>query len=192
MPLIVSEPKDLTTSDDCGLKKGLKVAYYTKYSNVDWAATLADATPQFDTATQTISGFTMLNSAVWNKIDFKRQGSFYTQSYTEDADVYATQITTNFEGKSVTLRNNLVSVIRACKLVFYVIDSNRKGRLFGVDWDGVVFSITPDPFRTTQHDDNSGDFGGDAPSDVVIFGGDAEFPALYGDIDQATFESTYL
>lgn len=192
MPIIDCELADLTTGSGCANKGGIKVAYWTLYSYVDWAATLADATPLFDQTTQTISGFTMVATNVWNKISFKRKGSFYTQSYTEDNQFYDTQITNIFEGKGATLRNALTSAINCCNIVYYLIDNNGNERLFGVDWDGVAFNPLVEPMKIRQHDDNSGDFGGDSPSDVVIFGGESETPALYGDITQATFESTYL
>lgn len=183
---------DLVSAVECATKGGIKVAYWTLFNNVDWAATLADVTPLFDTATQTISGFVMVGSNVWNKISPKRKGSNYTQSYTSDAQSYDTNLTFIFEGKGSTLRNVFTSANGCCNIVVYVIDNTNKERLFGVDWDGVAFNNVVEIFRVRQHDDNSGDFGGDGPLDTLIIGGESETPALYGDITQAVFETDYL
>ena len=182
---------DLIGSDDCANHGGIKVLYWAKASEIDWVTTAA--TPaQWDAPTQIISGFTMIGGAVWYKITPERKGSFYTQSFTADADTYAVAINVLFKGKGSALRNALCAAISCCKLVFYVIDNNGLERLFGMDWDGTVFEIGTEPLKITQHDDNSGDKGGDQPSDLVIFGGETDCSAIYGDITQAVFEATYL
>ena len=183
---------DITTSGDCNLTGGIKVAYWTKDASVDWAATLADITPQFDTSTKIFAGFTMEGSDVWNKITFKRKGSSYASNYTSENRTYDTNITNLFEGKGSTLRNALEGSLRCCNVIYYVLDNNCDERLFGKEYDGDSFQDYIEPLKIRSHDDISGEIGGDNPSDTVVFGGEHQFPALYGNITQSTFESTYL
>lgn len=192
MPCIIqAEVVDLTTADDCNLKGGIKIAYWAKYSDIDWTATAANAT-QWDAANELISGFTMIGGAVWKRIKFNKKGSNYTQSYTKDTSTYETAINLLFLGKGRDFRNAMCKAIRNCKFVVYVFDRNCGERLFGVDWDGDAFNELIEPMSITQHDDNSGEIGGDGPQDSIVIGGEADCPAIYGDIGQTAFEAAYL
>lgn len=183
--------EDIETGDDCNLKGGIKVGKWTKDSNINWDATLSNPA-LFTPETQTLHGYAMNADAVWNNISFKRKGSNYTQSYTSDNSSYDINITNFFEGKGSGLRNALVGALRGCKIIYHCFDNNCGSRMFGKDYDGDTFLDYIESLRIRQVDDNSGDVGGDKPSDTVVFGGEAENSAIYTDISLSEFNATYM
>lgn len=183
--------EDISTSDDCFTKGGIKVAGWTKDSNINWDATLSNPA-LFTAATQTLHGYAMNAGAVWNWIKFKRKGSNYTQAYTSDNSSYDINITNYFEGKGSALRNALVNALRGCKIIYHCFDNNCSSRMFGKDYDGDTFIDMIEPMIIRSHDDVSGDVGGDKPSDTVVFGGEGENSAIYTDISLTDFTATYV
>ena len=181
---------NITTGRSCNLKGGIKKAFWTLYDNVYWDA--MTAAPNFDPATQCILNFAMVDDAVWNSITFEREGSEYTQSYTSDNSSADINLNFLFNGKGKEFRNAVCKALGCCDIIIYTIGANCDYRLFGADWDGNAWNPYIKGLRITQWDDNSGTSGGDNPSDVINFGGTAECMAMYGEIDQSTFQSTYL
>lgn len=181
----------LQTGSGCSYSGGIRRHFAAKYNEIDWAATLANPL-QFDAATRRILGFTMIGGATWQEIKPERKGSLYTANYTTDQKSYVVQITNLFKGKGYLLRNGIDDALNCCNTVHYIIDNSCNERLFGVDYDGDAFALSVEGFRIIQHDDISGEIGGDDAQDTLIWGGEMERPAIYGNIGQTVFESTYL
>jgi len=177
------ELADISTSDECNIRGGLKTVYWALYSDIDWEDMAADPL-QFDTATQEILGYTMVGGAVFNKLTFERKQGLYDFTYTEDTGVYEQVVTMIFEGKSVTLRNALVSTIGCCKIILHIFDNNCLERVVGVEWDGVTFEPQVKTLRITRHLDSSGEFGTAPARDELDIGGESLFAPIYAQVGE--------
>lgn len=178
-------------SSACKNKGGIKVAYWTQYGEIDWAAMAADPL-QFDPTTQTILQYTMVGAGVFYKLTFERKESFYTAEYTDDNGFYECTITAVVEGGGVGLRNAFAGAIGCCEIVVHVIDNNCDGWVFGAEWDGVTFNVSLRSFRFGRHLQASGQLGTDKARNEYDLIGEQETPPLYSDITQADFEANYL
>lgn len=183
---------DLTTSDNCSLKKGLQCGYWTQYSNVDWQSMAANG-GFFDQATQTINTYSMIGGAVWNAIRFTKRGSSYTSTFNRDENLYDHVLNLLFRGQSQTFRNAMCRIINTCKIIIHLLDRDCNARVFGVDWTGSEFIEPLDDFVVTEHVEQSGDVGGDESQNTVTIGGQTDCPALYSTLTSKTiFEAGYL
>lgn len=173
---------DLTSSDDCNTRGGIKKAYWAKYSDIDWAA-MAAAPLMFNPTTQLILDYTMVGGAVFNTLTFEKKQGNYNFTFTSDADLYAQVITMIFEGKDSATRNALVASIGCCKLILHIVDNNCQERVVGVEWDGTSFTPQITPLRISRHLDTSGVLGTDKGRDEIDFGGESLIAPLYSTAD---------
>ena len=181
------ETNDITTNNGC-IRGGMAICYYCKYDEVDWTATKSS----YVAATNILSAFTMVGAAVFKKLKFQKKSGTYNFEYTSDTDTYDLLISMVFEGKTAATGKAFCSLIACCQLVIVIIDNNCEGRVTGVEWNGTDFVEPIVDMKVTRHLDTSGEFGTDKPRDEVDFGGESLCPPIFHDIDQSTFESTYL
>lgn len=172
------ELNDLTSSDDCNTRGGIRLAFWAKYSDIDWEA-MAAAPLIFNPTTQLILDYTMVGGAVFKKLEFERKAANYNFTYTSDTDLYTQVIATIFEGKDSANRNAIVEAIGCCKLILHIVDNNCQERVVGVEWDGTSFSPQITPLRITRHLDTSGVLGTDKGRDEIDFGGESLIAPLY-------------
>lgn len=174
---------DITSSDECNLRGGMKTVYWCQYADIDWATMAADPL-QFSTANQEILGYTMVGGAVFNKLTFDRKQGTYSFTYTEDAGVYEQVITMIFEGKSRDIRNAFAGAVGCCKLICHIFDNNCLERVVGVEWDGSTFEPQVKTLRMTRHADESGEFGTSVARDEMDIGGESITPPLFASVGE--------
>ena len=177
------ELDDIGTNEDCNLRSGMKVAYWAKYSEIDWTAQLLAL--NFSSANQEILNWVMLSSAVFKKLEFNRKTSTYSATYTSDAGTYATLATFVFDGKSRAARNAFAKAVACCKIILHIFDNNCTERVMGVDYDGNSFSPQVTALRITRHLDTGGVLGGDLARDEIDLGGEALYPPLFASVTEA-------
>lgn len=170
--------------DDCGLKSGLSSAYWAKYSEIDWAAMVADA-DLFTPATHIIKEYAMVGAAVFKKIDFNRKGGNYSFTWTEESQAYAQLIPFIFEGKSNANRLALTKAISCCKIVLHLFDNNGLERVVGVEYNGTVFNPQVTNLKIVRHLDASGSIGGDKSRDEIDLGGESTYTPLFATVTEA-------
>lgn len=178
------EIDDITSSDDCNLRGGLKTAYWGQYSDVDWEAMAADPTA-FDPDTQCVQSYIMNAGATFKKLTFDRKQGFYDFTYTSDTDLYEQVITMIFEGKSKENRNAFCKAVGCCKIILHLFDNNCQERIVGVEWDGVSFEPQVTSLRIGRHLDSSGQFGSTKARDEIDFTGESICTPLFAEVGQA-------
>lgn len=174
---------NISTSDDCNIRGGLKTIYWAQYTDIDWEAMAADEYA-FDPATQTILSYTMVGGAEFKKLTFDRKQGLYTFTYTEDTGVYEQVITTIFEGKAVEIRNAFAAAVGCCKLIVHLFDNNCLERVIGVEWDGATFEPQVKTLRITRHLDASGEFGSSKARDEMDFGGESITAPMFAEVGE--------
>lgn len=177
------ELTDITSSDDCNIRGGLKTVYWARYSEIDWAAIVASPT-HWDGANQTLLQYIMVNSATFKKLTFERKQGSYDCTYTEDTDVYEIVVTMVFEGKSAAIRNAFAKAVGCCKIVLHIFDNNCLERVIGVEWDGNTFEPQVKTLRVTRHLDSSGSFGDSKARDELDLGGESLTPPIFATVEE--------
>ena len=183
MPEITGALDQISTATDCVDKGGIRVLYWTEYSNVDWATMVGDAT-KFDATNNLILDYVMLNSSTFNKIEFERKQAFYDFTYTEDADVVALLVSLMFKGKNNARKNSLDKAIRSCSIIAHIYDENGKQRVIGVDYNGVEFSRIPEYLSVGRVLDSSGQRGSSRARDEMDLTGEADFLPLFATVTE--------
>lgn len=184
MPTISCALDAITTPAGCNVRGSIKTLYWTQYTNIDWETMAGDAL-QFNTTTQTVLDYTMVGGTVFKKVEFEPKGSFYDNTFTSDAGVYALLLTMLFSGKDITRRNSLMEAVQCCSIVAHVYGYDGKQRVFGVDWDGEAFQVLPTPFKIGRHLDSSGQLGSSPSRDEVDLIGEAFYAPLFASIAEA-------
>lgn len=182
--VIDCELTDMSTSSDCKIRGGIKVAYWAQYDEIDWVAMAASAL-HFNTTTQVILDYIMVGAAVFKKLEFERKQGKYSFIFTEDDDAYIQTITMIFEGKSATLRNAFASSISCCKIILHVFDNNCLERVIGVEWDGDAFNVQLKTLRFGRHADESGESGDSKARDEMDLVGESTVPPLFATVGEA-------
>jgi hypothetical protein len=183
------ELTDITESDDCKIRGGIKTAYWTEYNSIDWEDMASDPL-KFDTATETVLGYTMVGGAVFKKLTFGRKNGFYDFTFTEDTDVYEQLITMIFEGKSNANRLAFKKSLNCCRIVLHIFDNNCLERIVGVEWDGASFEPQVKTLRIGRHLDSSGQSGDSKSRDEFDLVGESLFAPLFSTVGETNIPLT--
>ena len=183
MPEITGALNQISTATDCNDKGGIRVLYWTEYKNIDWVAMAADPL-KFDTTNRIVLDYTMVASAVFNKVEFERKTAFYDFTYTSDADVVTTLLTLAFKGKDNARKNALDEAVRSCAIVCHIYDENGKQRVVGVDWNGVIFSLPVEYTEVKRIVDSSGQKGSSKARDEMDLGGEQDYLPLFATVTE--------
>lgn len=177
------ELAEISESDDCKIRGGIKTAYWAEYNDVDWGAMAGDAT-KFDTATETILGYTMTAGTKFKKLTFGRKNGFYDFTFTEDTDVYEQIITMIFEGKSNANRVAFKKSLNCCRIILHIFDNNCLERVVGVEWDGASFEPQIKTLRIGRHLDSSGQSGDSKARDEFDLTGESLFSPMFATVGE--------
>lgn len=174
----------IVNQSGCNDRGGLRAFYWFEVEDVDWETMLADPL-QFDEATQTILGFTMVGAATMSKVTFKREEAFYDFTYTEDTDLYEQLITLMFEGKSNPRRIALQQAIACCNIGAILYANDGSQRVIGKDYNGVVFDDVLKRLRVARHLDSSGQLSNSRSRDELDLAGKSFYAPLFANVDEA-------
>lgn len=163
---------------------GIRAIYWTNVANIDFDTMKADAL-QWDSANQEILGYTMLSSAVFNKVEFDRKTAFYEFNYSEDSDVYALLLTLGFKGKDKARRNSLQSAIKCCGIIAHIYSNDGTQRVVGIDFDGDDFNTIAERLKVGRHSDVGGQVGSSKANDEIDLVGESFFAPLFANVQEA-------
>ena len=165
-------------------KAGFHTLYWAEYGDIDWATMFGDPL-QFDTTNRLILDYTMLNSAVFKKVQFKRNAAYYEVTQTDEQDEANLLISLLWEGKDNARKNSFDNAFRVCNKVAHVFDYNGKERVFGVDFNGLEFLELNTPLHISRILDHSGQRGSSKARDEMDLGGAGDFLPLYATVGEA-------
>lgn len=186
MPEITCDLQDILNPTGCADRGGISKIYWTELANIDFATMAGDAT-KFDVTNQTILGYTMNGSGVFNKLEFNDpKAAFYDFTFTKDADVYELLISLAFKGKQVDRRNKLQAALQCCDIFLHIYGQNGTQRAVGIDWNGVSFNNIVDSLSITRHLDRGGQLGSTKAGDELDFGGQGFFAPLFATVAEAS------
>ena len=172
------ELSNLTSGEACEQSGGIAIAYWAQYSDIDWAAMVAD-TAKWDAATLTVKGYTMISGKVFKKIEFERKTPQYSFTYTNEQQFYAQVINMVLEGQSISQSTAIRKAIGCCNLVLHIIDNNGRHRVVGVEYTGSVFVKQLTGLRIGRHLDTSGQLSQTKSRDELDLTGESMRAPLY-------------
>lgn len=184
MAEITCQLDEILNPATCNDRGGIRALYWFEADKVDWDAMAADPL-QFDPATQTVLGYTMIGGATMNKLTFERKEAFYDFTFTRDADIYELLITLMFKAKDVARRNSLQSAIACCDVGLHIYTNDGTQRVVGIDWNGEMFDSIPEKLAVTRHLDSSGQLGSSRARDELDLGGESFFAPLFADVEES-------
>ena len=186
MPLIVCEPKILTNSAGaCNDLGGWYKGFYTKVSNINWTAMLADV-DAMTPATRTIDVFSENVGTVWAPIEPRGEGTNYAFNFARQTR-YDCTVNFVFDGKDEVRTKNLQDAIACCDILLVLFCNNGKKRVIGKDYNGESFTNPYRNFNISTHNDNSGTIGTDNANDVVAMNGVQVWAPMYFSGDESAF-----
>lgn len=186
MPLIVCEPKILTNSTGaCNDLGGWYKGFYTKVSNINWDAILADV-DAMDQVNRVVHTLTENPGTTWAPIEPRGEGTNYAFNFARQTR-YDCTVNFVFDGKDEVRTANLQSAIACCDILLVLFCNNGKHRIVGKDFNGAAFANPYRNFNISTHNDNSGTIGTDNANDVVAMNGVQVWAPLYFDGTEADF-----
>lgn len=174
----------ITTATNCNLRGGIRAVYVAQYGDVDWATMLGDNT-KWDTATNTIKGYTMVGAATFKKLTFERTSALLDVTYTRDADVFEILLTVIFNGKENARKLALENMLQCCSLVAHVFYNTGVERVLGVEFNGSTFAEQIQPLRVTRYLDSAGQLGQGVARDEIDLGGQSFYAPLFATVTEA-------
>lgn len=170
-----------TASAGCSTRGGMNVGYWAKYSDIDWVAMATGQTPQFNSTTKQISGFTMIGNTFFTKVEHDKKLGSYEAIYTEADGFYKNSLKLFFIGKSNANREVFSHAISCCDIVYITIGNDGTIRIFGADFNGTSITQLLTPLKIARHGDYGGQLGqSDKARDEVDLEGESLNAPFFG------------
>ena len=135
----------------CLIQGGFRVAYWAKYSDVDW-----------DNVTHTtgeITAYTMNSGGRFYKVESNKKDATFNSEYTEDSQFYTDQINMIFD--SLANKAAIQSALQVGCIVLHVFDNNCNEHVFGVEYNADLdaFEQPIKTLRVARHRIDGGQLG---------------------------------
>lgn len=169
---------------NCNDRGGFRTLYWFDVADVDWASMIADPT-KFDTTNHLILGYTMLNSATMNKVEFEAKSAFFDFTYTSDTDLYSLLIQTMYRGSDNARALSFQKAISCCNIGVHIYANDGTQRVVAQDYNGVSIQDILEPLRVGRHLDSSGQLGTSRSRDELDLIGESFFRPLFATVAEA-------